>query len=518
MTSGLYSKRVISSETPSNADKGLNVRGPVGMLKTRCPPGIPGSHIEISGFGGNACPGLTGGPPEGEQPAAKKTIPAKLRKNWANLVIKLPCLITNSTRLPQGGNQEYVVANFQIGDSPIPRSVKFLIFPAVAERSIQLFYSRMTMLEEKVESVPYLDLAAQMRPLRKEIDAAIARTLDNCSFCLGPDVVQFEKDFAKFCGAEHCVAFNSGTSALHVALVLLNVGPGDEVITTPCTFVATSWAISYVGAKPVYVDVEDATFNLDPAKVEKAITPRTKAILPVHLYGHPANLDPLLAIAKKHKIPLVEDAAQAHGAKYRGKVVGTFGEISCFSFYPGKNLGAYGEGGGLVTNNAAFAARARALREHGSTQRYYHDEVGYNYRMEGIQGAVLGVKLKHLDKWTQERRRVAHRYHELLANTPLQLPREADFAESAYHLYVVRHPRRDELKKHLEFRKVGCALHYPLSLHLQKCYAYLGHKEGAFPISEKAARECLSLPIYPEMTYGQIERVAEVVSEFFAGA
>lgn len=367
------------------------------------------------------------------------------------------------------------------------------------------------------EPIPYLDLPAQIRSVRKELDAVIARTLDNCSFCLGPDVVQFEKDFAKYVGAEHCIAFNSGTSALHIALMLLNVGPGDEVITTPMTFVATSWAISYVGAKPVYVDIEDATFNLDPKKIEAAITPRTKAIMPVHLYGHPFDLDPVLAVAKKHKLPVVEDTAQAHSAKYKGRMVGTFGEISCFSFYPGKNLGAVGEGGALVTNNAAFAARARSLREHGSTVRYYHDEVGFNYRMEGIQGAVLGVKLKHLDKWTAERRRVAHRYHELLASTPLQLPREADYAKSAYHLYVVRHARRDELKKHLEENKVGCALHYPLPLHLQKCYASLGHKAGDFPITEKAASECLSLPIYPELTDAQIQRVAEVIRQFFKG-
>jgi len=365
------------------------------------------------------------------------------------------------------------------------------------------------------EPVPYLDLRAQLKPLRAELDAAIARTLDNCSFCLGPDVAQFEKDFAAFCGAQHALGFNSGTSALHVAMLLLGVGPGDEVVTTPFTFVATSWAISYVGAKPVFVDVDDATFNLDPKLMERAITPRTKAVMPVHLYGHPFDLDPILAICKKHRLPLVEDTAQAHNAKYKGKTVGAFGDISCFSFYPGKNLGACGEGGALVTNNAAFDKRARSLREHGSTVRYYHDEVGYNYRMEGIQGAVLGVKLKHLAKWTNERRRVAHRYHELLAGTPLQLPREAGYAESAYHLYVVRHPRRDDLKKHLEASGVGCALHYPLPLHLQKCYANLGHKAGDFPVAEKAARECLSLPIYPELTDGQILRVVEVVKQFF---
>jgi len=237
--------------------------------------------------------------------------------------------------------------------------------------------------------------------------------------------------------------------------------------------------------------------------------------MPVHLYGQPFDLDPILAICRKHKLPLVEDAAQAHGAKYKGKVVGTFGEMSCFSFYPGKNLGACGEGGALVTDNPAFDKRARALREHGSNMRYYHDEIGYNYRMEGIQGATLGVKLKHLPKWTTERRRVAHGYHELLADTPLQLPREADYAESAWHLYVVRHPRRDELKKHLEANGVGCAIHYPIALHLQKAYAHLGHKAGDFPIAEKAARECLSLPIYPELTNAQIQRVAEVIKDFF---
>ncbi len=364
-------------------------------------------------------------------------------------------------------------------------------------------------------NVPYLDLAAHIRPLRREIDAALARAIDHHTFCLGPDVADFERDFAAFCGAQHCVALNSGTSALHLALRLLGVGPDDEVITTPYTFAATSWAISYVGATPVFVDIEEATFNLDVRLIEKAITPCTKAILPVHLYGHPCDLDALLAIANKYKIPVVEDAAQAHGATYHGKVVGTFGAISCFSFYPAKNLGAFGEGGALVTNNAEFAARARALREHGSTVRYYHDEIGYNYRMEGIQGAVLGVKLKYLAQWTEARRRIARRYQELLAGTPLQLPREADDAQSAWHLYVVRHPRRDDLKKHLEANGVGTAVHYPLPLHLQQCYASLGHDAGDFPVAEKAGREVLCLPMYPELTEAQLERVASVIRDFF---
>jgi dTDP-4-amino-4,6-dideoxygalactose transaminase len=363
--------------------------------------------------------------------------------------------------------------------------------------------------------IPYFDLAAQMRPLRREIDAAIALTLDQCSFCLGPEVAQFERDFARFCGAGHCTGFNSGTSALHVALILLGVGAGDEVITTPFTFVATAWAISYVGARPVFVDIDDATCNLDPKKVEQAITPRTKAVMPVHLYGNPCDLDSLLAICRRHNLPLVEDAAQAHGATYHEKMVGTFGAVSGFSFYPGKNLGAYGEGGALVTDDPAMDKRARSLREHGSTVRYYHDEIGFNYRMEGIQGAVLGVKLKHLAAWTDARRRLAHRYQELLRDTPLQLPVETPNSRSAWHLYVVRHPRRDELKKHLEEEKVGCALHYPLPLHLQKCYASIGGKPGDFPQAEKSARECLSLPIYPELTDAQQERVAMVVQSFF---
>ena len=244
------------------------------------------------------------------------------------------------------------------------------------------------------DKIPYLDLPAQIRGVRKEINAALARALDNCTFCLGPDVAQFEKDFAKFCGAEHCLGFNSGTSALHVAMRLLDVGPGDEVITTPFTFIATSWAISYCGAKPVYVDIDEATFNLDPKLVERAITPRTKAVLPVHLYGHPFDVDAILQVCRKHNLPLVEDAAQAHGAKYKGKTVGALGDISCFSFYPAKNLGACGEGGALVTNNAAFAARAKSLREHGSTQRYHHDEVGYNYRMEGISRRGAGREIE----------------------------------------------------------------------------------------------------------------------------
>jgi dTDP-4-amino-4,6-dideoxygalactose transaminase len=368
-------------------------------------------------------------------------------------------------------------------------------------------------------NVPYFDLPAQIRALRPELDAAIARTLDSCAFCLGPDVAGFERDFAAFVGSAHCVGLNSGTSALHLAMRLLNVGPGDEVITTPFTFIATSWAIVYTGARPVFVDIDEATMTLDPRLLEKAITPRSKAVMPVHLYGHPFDVDPILEVCRRHRLPLVEDAAQAHGARYRGRSVGTFGEMTGFSFYPGKNLGACGEGGALVTASAELAAGARSLREHGSTVRYHHDEIGYNYRMEGIQGAVLGVKLKHLAAWNAARRRVAHRYHELLAPAAaagLRLPREASWAESVYHLYVVRHAARDRLKEHLAARGIGTALHYPLPLHLQKCFASLGHHAGDFPVAERAARECLSLPVYPELTDEQVAFVAAAVREFQA--
>jgi dTDP-4-amino-4,6-dideoxygalactose transaminase len=362
--------------------------------------------------------------------------------------------------------------------------------------------------------VPYLDLTAQMRPLRPEIDAAIARVLDTNAFCLGPEVTAFEQAFAAFVGVQHCIAFNSGTSALHVAMRLLNVGPGDEVITTPYTFAASSWCISYVGARPVYVDIEPDTFNLDPTKIEAAITPRTRAILPVDLYGHPFEADAIHAIAARHGIAVVEDAAQAHGAVYHGRNAGTLGAMAGFSFYPAKNLGACGEGGALVTEDDAFAARARSLREHGSSCRYHYDEVGYNYRMEGLQGAVLAVKLKRLKEWTSGRRRVAARYAELLADTPLRLPVEKDGVQSAWHLYVVRHPRRDELKAHLEKHGIGCAIHYPLPLHLQPCYASLGHRPGDFPVAEQVSKECLCLPMFPELTGEQLQRVAEVIKGF----
>ena len=362
--------------------------------------------------------------------------------------------------------------------------------------------------------VPYFDLQARIRPLRPQLDAAIARTLDNCSFCLGPDVGKFETDFARWCEAKHAIGFNSGTSALHVAMQILGVGPGDEVVTTPYTFIATSWAIVYLGGKPVYADIDEATMNLDPQRAAAAITPRTKAVMPVHLYGHPFDVDPLLAECRRRNLPLVEDTAQAHGARYHGRQVGTFGAMAGYSFYPGKNIGACGEGGALVTNDDSLAKHAKSRREHGSTVRYYHDEVGYNYRMEGLQGAVLGVQLPHLTAWNARRRTIAHRYHELLKDTPLRLPLEAPGCESVYHLYVVRHSARDRLKTHLEACGVGSALHYPHPLHLQKCFAHLGYQPGDFPVTERVCRECLSLPVFPELTDEQVDYVAASVRSF----
>ncbi|PWU09403.1 MAG: erythromycin biosynthesis sensory transduction protein eryC1 [Verrucomicrobia bacterium] len=366
--------------------------------------------------------------------------------------------------------------------------------------------------------VPYLDLRAQINSCRREIDAALAKAIDCCSFILGPDVLDFEKQFAKYCGVRHAIAVNSGTSALHLALLLLDVGPGDEIITTPYTFAASSWAISYVGARPVYVDINEATFNIDVTQVEKAITPRTKAILPVHLYGLPCDLEELLKIAARNSLPIIEDAAQAHGALYRGWKVGSFGKIACFSFYPAKNLGAFGEGGALLTDDSIFAERARLLREHGAAERYHHQEIGYNYRMEGLQGAVLRVKLNYLQTWTNARRQIAKRYSQLLADTPLRLPIEPEGSASAWHLYTVRHPQRDELKKFLEEGGIGSSVHYPLPLHLQPCYQFLDYNVGDFPIAERAAQECLSLPIYPELSDEQVAFVCSRIHGFFRNA
>jgi dTDP-4-amino-4,6-dideoxygalactose transaminase len=362
--------------------------------------------------------------------------------------------------------------------------------------------------------IPLMDLKSQTAVLKEQILARFSKALDDTAFCLGPEVEAFEREFAAYCGLAngHGVAMNSGTSALHLALLALGVGPGDDVVTTPFTFVATSWAISYCGARPVYADIVPATFTLDPAAVEKAITPKTKAILGVHLYGQPMDLEPLLDIARRKGLPLVEDSAQAHGALYGGKRVGSFGAISCFSFYPSKNLGACGEGGMSVTADAGLAQKMRALREHGSVKRYYHDSIGFNYRMEGLQGAALRVKLPHLDGWNARRQQLAAYYNSRLAESGVvATPPVGANRTHVYHLYVVRHRRRDALAEYLKGKGVGTGMHYPLALHMQKAYAHLGLKEGMFPHSEQAARECLSLPLYPELSDANAAIVADAV-------
>ena len=361
-----------------------------------------------------------------------------------------------------------------------------------------------------------MDLKGQTAALKEQLLAKFSKALDDTAFCLGPEVEAFEREFSAYCGLPdgHGVGMNSGTSALHLALLALGVGAGDEVVTTPFTFVATSWAISYCGAKPIFADIVPSTFTIDPAKVEQAITPRTKAIVGVHLYGQPMDLEPLLDIAKKKGLPLIEDAAQAHGATYKGRRVGSFGAIAAFSFYPSKNLGACGEGGIAVTSDAGLAQKMRALREHGSTQRYYHDTIGFNYRMEGLQGAALRVKLPHLDGWNARRQKLASFYNERLAKSAVKIPPVGTDRTHVYHLYVVRHPRRDALAEHLKTRGIGTGMHYPLPLHLQKAYAHLGLGEGTFPHSEQAARECLSLPLYPELSDENAAAVAEAVLEW----
>jgi dTDP-4-amino-4,6-dideoxygalactose transaminase len=363
-------------------------------------------------------------------------------------------------------------------------------------------------------TIPHMDLSAQTAALKEELLRGFRRVLDNNAFCLGPEVQAFEKEFAAYCGSAHGIGVNSGTSALHLALLALGVGPGDEVITTPFTFAATAWAISYCGATPVFADIDPASYLIDPKAVEKAITPRTKAIVPVHLYGQPVDLDALLDLAKRKGLPLVEDAAQAHGATYRGRRIGSFGDAAAFSFYPSKNLGACGEAGIVLTQNAALAAKIRALREHGQTRRYYHDTIGFNYRMEGLQGCALRIKLPHLDTWVGCRQKLAALYGTLLQDGPVQLPRVLPHRTHAYHLYVVRHKNRDSLCEFLKSRGIGTSMHYPVPLHLQQAYAQLKLPKGSFPHAEAAAAECLSLPIFAELKEEQVETVATAIKQW----
>jgi dTDP-4-amino-4,6-dideoxygalactose transaminase len=364
--------------------------------------------------------------------------------------------------------------------------------------------------------VPYLDLKAQYQSIKPEIDAALARVLESCQFVLGPEVAAFEQEFAAYCGTAECIALNSGTSALHLALLAAGIGPGDEVITVPFTFVASVAAVVYTGARPVLVDIDSRSFNMDPFAIEAAITPRTKAILPVHLYGQPADMAPIMEIAKRHGLVVIEDAAQAHGAKYKGRPVGSIGDMACFSFYPGKNLGAYGEGGAVTTSNPDYARTIRMLRDWGQDRKYHHLLHGFNYRMEGFQGAILRVKLRHLERWTEARRSVVEQYNNLLADSGVETPTEMPWARHVYHVYTLRADERDGLQTALQAEGIQTGIHYPVPVHLQPAYADLGYGRGAFPRSEKAAEQVLSLPLYPELSSQAIAEVAAAVKKAVA--
>ncbi len=362
--------------------------------------------------------------------------------------------------------------------------------------------------------VPFLDLPAQVRSLRGELEAAIGRVLDTCQFTLGSEVAAFEEEFARFVEVPHAIAVNNGTSALHLALLAAGVGPGDEVVTTPLTFTATVAAIVYTGATPVFAEVDPDTLLLDPDAVEARIGPKTKALLPVHLYGQCVDMDPFLRLADRNGVVLIEDAAQAHGARDRGRRAGSMGRMGCFSFYPGKNLGACGEGGAVTTRDPAMAEKIRLLRDWAQPRRYHHVSLGFNYRMEGFQGATLRVKLRHLEAWNEARRRHAEGYDRAFAESTLERVGQRSEAESVHHLYVVRHPQRDALRTHLEAKGIQSGLHYPVPCHLQPAYASLGHRAGDFPNAETAAAEVVSLPMFPELSEAQREEVVEAVRSF----
>ena len=368
--------------------------------------------------------------------------------------------------------------------------------------------------------VPLLDLAAQYAPIRDAVVEAVTRVVDTQRFILGPEVEAFEAEAAAYLGARHAVGVSSGTDALLVAMMALDLGPGDEVIVPTYSFFATAGCVSRVGATPVLVDIDPVTYNLDVEAVRRAITPRTRAIVPVHLYGQAAEMTPLLAVAREHGLEVIEDAAQAIGATLDGRAVGTFGRFGCFSFYPSKNLGAAGDAGLVTVEDDDTAARVRMLRVHGAQRTYYHEKVGGNFRMAAIQAAVLSVKLRHLDAWTEARRRNADRYRQLFAEltpgVPVQLPVEVPGRRHIYNQFVIRAERRDGLRDHLRAQGVGCEIYYPVPFHLQPCFAYLGVPRGALPVSERAADETLALPIYSELTDAQQRHVVGSVAAFYA--
>jgi dTDP-4-amino-4,6-dideoxygalactose transaminase len=369
-------------------------------------------------------------------------------------------------------------------------------------------------------NIQLVDLKAQYESIKPEIDKAILDVISKTAFIGGPFVKSFEDAFSKFCNVKHCIGVGNGTDAIFIALKALGVGKGDEVITVANSFIATSEAITMTGARVVFVDINPKTYNIDVAQVEAKVTPRTKAIVPVHLYGQPADMDPLLDIARRRNLKIVEDCAQAHGAEYKGRRIGSIGDMACFSFYPGKNLGAYGDAGAMVTNSDDLAVKARMFANHGRIDKYNHEQEGVNSRLDGLQGAVLNTKLKHLEDWTEKRRRNAYLYNEHLKNLPLATPVEVDNVKAVYHLYVVRMKAelRQGLQDHLKKNGIATGIHYPIALPYLKAYDYMGCGSGDFPEALRASKEIVSLPMYPELPEQQIKYISEKINEFFQKA
>jgi len=373
----------------------------------------------------------------------------------------------------------------------------------------------MTTNETKImNKIPCLDLKKQHEQVKAEIFQAFEKVFEKTAFSGGPFVEEFEKSFASFCQTKYAAGVSNGTTALHLALCCLNIGQGDEVLIPANTFIATAWGVTHAGATPVFVDCDPQTWQIDVNKIEEKITPNTKAIIGVHLYGQPCDIDSIITICEKHDLYFIEDAAQAQGALYKGKPVGGFGEMACFSFYPGKNLGACGEAGGITTNNEEYHNHIKSLRNHGSVTRYYHDEIGYNYRMGGLEGASLSVKLKYLDSWNQKRREIAGRYFNEINNEKIRMQSQPEWASSIYHLFVVTTEHKDEFVKFLETNNIIPAFHYPVPCHLQKAYAHLGYKEGDFPNAEYEAVHCISLPMYAELTDEEVSHVIQTINRF----
>jgi len=365
--------------------------------------------------------------------------------------------------------------------------------------------------------VPFLDLKTQYTSIREKIHAAVSDVMDSCAFAGGPFVERFENDFAEFCRTREAIGVGNGTEAIWLALLALGIGPGDEVITVPNTFIATAEAISFCGAIPVFVDIDEITYNMDPELLEGAITPRTKAIIPVHIYGQMADMDPIMRIADKHNLYVVEDACQAHGAEYKGKRAGSIGDAGCFSFYPGKNLGAFGEAGAIVTSNSMLAQKIRYMRDHGQSRKYYHTAIGWNARMDGIQASILSVKLEYLPEWNELRRNHARMYNEILAGTDgIVTPVESENCRHIYHLYAIRSRDRDYLIDTLKQQDIHCAIHYPMPIHMQEAYRNLGLERGIYPVSEAVATELVSLPMFPELTPPMIETVCCGIKDWCA--